>query len=411
MTIIGRDDMSRNSGFDRQSTKDWRLETKLVRGGTLRSEFGETAEAIFNTSGFVYDAAEVAEARFKGEAEGFTYSRLNNPTVAMFEERMRLIEGSEQARATATGMAAVTAALLSQLRAGDHVVAATALFGSCRYLTDTLLPQFGISVTLVEGPDNAAWDKAVRDNTKAFFLETPSNPTLNLVDLEYVCNGAKKAGASVVVDNVFASPLLQKPMEYGADIVVYSGTKHIDGQGRVLGGCVLCSNAFFEKHLNQYMRHTGPAMSPFNAWVLLKGLETMELRVTRMCENAAKIADFLSTQDALRNVLYPFRKDHPQYALARKQMKAGGSVVTFDVKGGRAEAFRLMNALRIIDISNNLGDSKSLITHPASTTHQRLKPEDRESVGIREGTIRLSIGLENVDDLAEDLAQALKAIS
>ena len=411
MTIIGRDDMSRNSGFDRQSTKDWRLETKLVRGGTLRSEFGETAEAIFNTSGFVYDAAEVAEARFKGEAEGFTYSRLNNPTVAMFEERMRLIEGSEQARATATGMAAVTAALLSQLRAGDHVVAATALFGSCRYLTDTLLPQFGISVTLVEGPDNAAWDKAVRDNTKAFFLETPSNPTLNLVDLEYVCNVAKKAGASVVVDNVFASPLLQKPMEYGADIVVYSGTKHIDGQGRVLGGCVLCSNAFFEKHLNQYMRHTGPAMSPFNAWVLLKGLETMELRVTRMCENAAKIADFLSTQDALRNVLYPFRKDHPQYALARKQMKAGGSVVTFDVKGGRAEAFRLMNALRIIDISNNLGDSKSLITHPASTTHQRLKPEDRESVGIREGTIRLSIGLENVDDLAEDLAQALKAIS
>jgi O-succinylhomoserine sulfhydrylase len=403
--------MSRNSGFDRQATKDWRLETKLVRGGTLRSEFGETAEAIFNTSGFVYDAAEVAEARFKGEAQGFTYSRLNNPTVAMFEERMRLIEGSEQARATATGMAAVTAALLSQLRAGDHVVAATALFGSCRYLTDTLLPQFGISVTLVEGPNNAAWDKAVRDNTKAFFLETPSNPTLNLVDLEYVCNVAKKAGASIVVDNVFASPLLQKPMEFGADIVVYSGTKHIDGQGRVLGGCVLCSNAFFEKHLNQYMRHTGPAMSPFNAWVLLKGLETMELRVTRMCENAAKIADFLSTQDALQTVLYPFRKDHPQYALARKQMKAGGSVVTFDVKGGRAEAFRLMNALKIIDISNNLGDSKSLITHPASTTHQRLKPEDRESVGIREGTIRLSIGLENVDDLAEDLAQALKAIS
>jgi O-succinylhomoserine sulfhydrylase len=402
--------MTRNAGFDRETTKDWRLETRLVRGGTLRTELGENSEALFNTSGFVYEAAEVAAARFAGQAEGFTYSRLSNPTVAMFEERMRLIEGAEQARATATGMAAVTAALLSQLRAGDHVVASRALFGSCRYLTDTLLPQFGMSATLVEGPDNAAWEAAVQDNTKVFFLETPANPTLNLVDLEFVCGLAKRRGICSVVDNVFASPLLQKPMEFGADVVVYSGTKHIDGQGRVLGGCVLCSKAFFEKHLNQYMRHTGPALSPFNAWVLLKGLETLHLRVERMCETAARGADFLAEQAHLENVLYPFRADHPQYELAKRQMKAGGSIVTFDVKGGRDAAFRLMNALKIIDISNNLGDSKSLITHPASTTHQRLSAEERLAVGIGEGTIRLSFGLENGDDLLDDLAQALKVL-
>jgi len=402
--------MTRNAGFDRETTKDWRLETRLVRGGTMRTELGENSEALFNTSSFVYDAAEEAAARFTGQSQGFTYSRLNNPTVAMFEERMRLIEGAEQARATATGMAAVTAALLSQLRAGDHVVASRALFGSCRYITDTLLPQFGMSATLVEGPDNAAWEAAVQDNTKVFFLETPANPTLNLVDLEFVCGLAKRRGICSVVDNVFATPLLQKPMEFGADVVVYSGTKHIDGQGRVLGGCVLCSKEFFETHLNQYMRHTGPALSPFNAWVLLKGLETLDLRLGRMGETAARGADFLAEQPQLENVLYPFRPDHPQYELAKRQMKGGGTIVTFDVKGGREAAFRLMNALRIIDISNNLGDSKSLITHPASTTHQRLTPEERLAVGITEGTIRLSFGLENGDDLIADLDQALKAL-
>jgi len=402
--------MTRNAGFDREKTKDWRLETRLVRGGTLRTELGENSEAMFNTSSFVYDAAEEAAARFAGEAEGFTYSRLGNPTIAMFEERMRLIEGSEQARATATGMAAVTAALLCQLRAGDHVVASRALFGSCRYITDTLLPQFGMEVTLVEGPDNAAWERAVRDNTKVFFLETPANPTLNLVDLAFVCGLAKRRGICTVVDNVFATPLLQKPMEFGADVVVYSGTKHIDGQGRVLGGAVCCSKRFFDDNLNQYMRHTGPAISPFNAWVLLKGLETLDLRVTRMCENAAKGADFLAGQPQLENVLYPFRTDHPQYELAKRQMKGGGSIVTFDVKGGRDAAFKLMNALQIIDISNNLGDSKTLITHPASTTHQRLSVEERAAVGITEGTIRLSFGLENGDDLIDDLAQALRKL-
>ena len=403
--------MTRNAGVDREETKNWRLETRLVRGGTYRSELGETSESIFATSGFVYDEAETAAARFAGEESGYTYSRLNNPTVAMFEERMRLLEGAEASRATATGMAAVTAAMLSQLKAGDHVIASKALFGSCRYITDTVLPQFGIETTLVHGPDNDAWEAAVKDNTRAFFLETPSNPTLNLVDLEFVCALANRIGATVVVDNVFATPLLQRPFDFGAHVVVYSGTKHIDGQGRVLGGCILCSEQFFQDYLNQFLRHTGPALSPFNAWVLLKGLETLELRLSRMCENAAAVADFLADHPNVERAYYPWRADHPQYALAKKQMKGGGSIVTMEIPGGRAAAFRVMNALRIIDISNNLGDAKTLITHPASTTHQRLTAEERTEVGIGEGTIRLSVGLENRDDLMEDLDQALRTIS
>jgi O-succinylhomoserine sulfhydrylase len=390
----------------RKDPKDWRLATKLVRGGVNRSQFGETAEALYLTSGFAYDRAETAAARFAGEEEGYTYSRLGNPTVAMFEDRMALLEDMEVAKATATGMAAVNAALMSQLRAGDRVVASKALFGSCRYVVDTLMPQFGIEVELVTGADNDQWAQALSKPTKAVFIETPANPTLDIVDLEAVCTLAHAAGATVVVDNVFATPILQRPADFGADVVVYSGTKHIDGQGRVMGGCVLCDEAFFEDHLNQFMRHTGPVLSPFNAWVLLKGLETLDLRVNKMCENAAKVADFLAGTGVLDRVSYPGRKDHPQHALAMKQMSAGGTVITLDVPGGREAAFEVVNALGIIDISNNLGDAKSLITHPASTTHRSIAEEDRLELGITEATLRLSVGLEDPDDLIEDLEQA-----
>jgi O-succinylhomoserine sulfhydrylase len=390
----------------RKDPNEWRLATKLVRGGLNRSEFGETAEALYLTSGFAYDRAETAAARFAGEEEGYTYSRLGNPTVAMFEERMALLENMPIAKATATGMAAVNAALMSQLHAGDRVVASKALFGSCRYIVDELLPQFGIDVELVTGADNDAWAKALSKPTKAVFIETPANPTLDIVDLETVCALAHDAGAKVVVDNVFATPVLQRPADFGADVVVYSGTKHIDGQGRVMGGCILCDEAFFEDHLNQFMRHTGPILSPFNAWVLLKGLETLDLRVRRMCDNAAKVADFMAETGLLDRVSYPGRKDHPQHALAMKQMSAGGTVITFDVAGGREEAFKIVNALGIVDISNNLGDAKSLITHPSSTTHRSLAYADRLELGIKESTLRLSVGLEDPDDLIEDLEQA-----
>jgi O-succinylhomoserine sulfhydrylase len=384
----------------------WRLQTKLIRGGVRRSELGETSEAIFTTSGFRYDRAEIAEARFAGEAEGFTYSRLSNPSVAMFEERMALIEGAPVARATATGMAAVSAALLCQLSAGDHLVAARALFGSCRYIIEELLPRYGISTTLVDGTDNAAWERAITAQTGAVFLETPANPTLEITDLAHVCALAHAAGARVVVDNVFATPILQKPREMGADVVVYSATKHIDGQGRVMGGCILCDEDFFTDHLNQFLRHTGPTLSPFNAWVLYKGLETLELRLARMCATAAVLADYLAQKPGLTRVLYPGRKDHPQHELAMKQMSAGGSIITFDVPGGREAAFALLDSLELIDISNNLGDAKSLITHPASTTHQRLSLKEREQVGIGAGTVRLSVGLEDAEDLIDDLEQA-----
>jgi len=395
----------------RKDPQNWRLATKLVRGGVNRSEFGETAEALYLTSGFAYDRAETAAARFAGEEEGYTYSRLGNPTVAMFEDRMALLDYMEVAKATATGMAAVNAALMSQLHAGDRVVASKALFGSCRYIVDTLMPQFGIEVELVTGADNEQWAKALSKPTKAVFIETPANPTLDIVDLETVCALSHAAGATVVVDNVFATPILQRPADFGADVVVYSGTKHIDGQGRVMGGCVLCDEAFFEDHLNQFMRHTGPILSPFNAWVLVKGLETLDLRVNKMCDNAAKVADSLADSNRLSRVLYPGRTDHPQHDLAMKQMTAGGSVITMDVPGGREQAFKAVNALEIIDISNNLGDAKSLITHPASTTHRSLPEEDRLELGITDSTLRLSVGLEDADDLIEDLEQAFSNIA
>jgi O-succinylhomoserine sulfhydrylase len=387
----------------------WSPETLLVHGGTLRSPFGETSEALFLTQSFVYATAEQAEARFKDEDPGFIYSRFSNPTVAMFEERMRLLEGAEAARATATGMAAVTAALLCFLKTGDHIVAARAMFGSCLYVAQDLCPRFGIACTLVDGRDTDAWQKAVRPNTKAFFFETPANPTLDLVDIAAVSKIAHAAGALVLVDNVFATPLLQKPLEFGADVVIYSATKHIDGQGRCLGGVVLCSQKFLKDHLHTFLRQTGPALSPFNAWVMLKGLETLPVRVRAQCETAAKIADHLAGLRGIARVLFCGRDDYAQRALARKQMTGTGQIVTFEIDGGKAEAFRFTNALKLIRISNNLGDAKSLITHPATTTHQRLKPEARAELGISDAMLRLSVGLESYADLAADIDRALAA--
>jgi O-succinylhomoserine sulfhydrylase len=380
-----------------------------VHGGTLRSQFGETSEAIFLNSGYVYDSAEQAEARFKGDEEGFVYSRYANPTVAMFEARMCALEGAPAARGTSSGMAAVAASLLCHLKAGDHVVSARALFGSCRYIVEDLLPRLGIATTLIDGRDLAAWEAAIRPNTRALFFETPTNPVLELVDIEGVSKIGKQAGALVVVDNVFATPLLQRPMPLGADIVVYSATKHIDGQGRCLGGVVLGSEEFVEEKLHNYLKHTGPSLSPFNAWVLLKGLETLPVRVERHCASAATIADFLAERPEVARVFYPGRADHPQAALAKRQMAGGGPLVAFEVKGGKENAFRFMNALEIIKISNNLGDAKSLVTHPATTTHQRLTPEVRAELGIFDNSVRLSIGLEDVNDLMADLDHALGA--
>ena len=399
----------RDTASNRNPSQTWAPETLLVHGGQLRSNFGETSEALFLTQSYVYETAEQAEARFKGEEPGFIYSRFSNPTVSMFEERMRLLEGAEAARATATGMAAVTAALLSYLRAGDHIVAARAMFGSCRYVVDELCPRFGIASTLVDGTDLAAWRKALRPNTKAVFFETPANPTLEVVDIAAVAELAHEAGALVFVDNVFATPLLQKPLTLGADVVIYSATKHIDGQGRCLGGVVLCSEKFLKDHLHTFLRQTGPSISPFNAWVMLKGLETMPLRVNAQCASAAKVADWLAGRRHVSRVLYCGRADHPQADLVRRQMSGGGQVVTFEIAGGKAAAFRFLNALKLIRISNNLGDAKSLITHPATTTHQRLSPEARAEFGISDGMLRLSIGLEAVADLTADLASGLAA--
>lgn len=384
----------------------WDLATRLVHGGTERTPYGETSEALFLTSGYVYDSAEQAEARFKGEDEGYVYSRFSNPTVAMFEERMKLLEGAGAARATATGMAAVTASFLCFLDMGDHVVAARALFGSCRYIVDVLLPRFGISVTLVDGGDLDAWKAAVRPETKAFFLESPSNPTLELVDIAKVADIAHDAGARLIVDNVFATPLLQKPRELGADVVVYSATKHIDGQGRCLGGIVLADEEYVNDYLFNFLRQTGASMSPFNAWVLLKGLETLDLRVERASQNAAALADHLASRGEVVKVLYPGRADHPQADLAKQQMASGGTMVSFEIDGGKELAFRFMNALKLLKISNNLGDTKSLITHPATTTHQRLSVEAREELGIGENLIRISVGVEAFSDLAADVDQA-----
>ncbi|WP_374300210.1 O-succinylhomoserine sulfhydrylase [Ferrovibrio sp.] len=398
----------------KKSSRTWRPATQLVRGGTMRSGFGETSEAIFMTSGFCYDSAEAAEARFKNEQPGFVYSRFGNPTVEMFERRMALLEDAEAARATASGMAAVNAALMCQLKAGDEVVSARAVFGSCRYIVEELLPRFGIRTHLIDGTDLSAWERAINPRTRAVFLETPSNPTLEVIDLPAVAALAHKVGARVVVDNVFATPMLQKPLQLGADIVVYSATKHIDGQGRCLGGVVLGSQDFVTNELTPYLRHTGPALSPFNAWVMLKGLETLELRVSRQVESAARLADALAGHPGLAaptNVpalLYPGRADHPQHALAMRQMSAGGNMLALRPRGGKAGAFRMLNALELVDISNNLGDSKSLITHPATTTHQRLSLEERARLGIGEDLLRLSVGLEDWRDLQDDLSQALE---
>ena len=389
--------------------KAWRQQTRMVRGGLARSGFEETAEAIYMTSGYVYQSAEEAEAAFKGEVSRFVYSRYANPTVAMFEERLRLLEGAETCRGTASGMAAVFAALICQLQAGDRVVSSRALFGSCHYIIAEILPRYGIDTQLIDGRDLSAWEAALAGGARAVFLETPSNPTLEIIDLAAVCELAHKAGARVVVDNVFASPVLQQPLQLGADIVVYSATKHIDGQGRSMGGAVLSTQQFHDDHLNQFLRHTGPSMSPFNAWTLVKGLETLEMRMAQHCANARAVAEFLESEGAVRRVYYPALDSHPQAALARRQMRDFGSVVSFEIDGDKARAFRVLNALRLIDISNNLGDAKSLITHPATTTHQRLKPEERAELGIGDSLVRLSVGLEDPEDLKEDLSQALGA--
>jgi O-succinylhomoserine sulfhydrylase len=387
--------------------KKWRAATQLVHSGTLRSQFGETSEALYLTQGYIYDSAEAAEARFKGEDPGFIYSRYANPTVDMFEKRMCALEDAEDARATASGMAAVSAALLCSAKAGDHIVAARALFGSCRWVVETLAPKYGIECTLVDGTDIANWEKAVRPNTRLFFLESPTNPTLEVIDIESVAKLADSIKARLIVDNVFATPLYQKPLELGAHIVVYSATKHIDGQGRCLGGVILSDKEWIDKNLHDYFRHTGPSLSPFNAWTLLKGLETLPLRVKQQTESAGKIADFLADHSAVSRVIYPGRADHPQADIVKKQMKAGSTLVCIELKLGKDAAFKFENNLGIIRISNNLGDAKSLITHPATTTHKSLSDEARAELGIGGGTVRLSIGLEDCDDLIEDIDQAL----
>jgi len=389
----------------------WRPATQLVHGGTLRSPYGETSEAIYLTQGFVYENSEAAEARFKGETDGFIYARYASPTNDMFEKRMCLLEGAEDARALASGMAAVTAAIMCQLRAGDHIVAARALFGSCRWVVETLAPKYGIECTLIDGRDLGNWEKAIQPNTKLFFLESPTNPTLEVVDIAGVAKLANQIGAKVVVDNVFATPLFQKPLELGAHIVVYSATKHIDGQGRCLGGVILSDKKWIEEELQDYFRHTGPAMSPFNAWTLLKGIETLPLRVKQQTANASKIADFLADSGKVARVIYPGRADHPQADIIARQMSGGSTLVAFELKGGKEAAFKLQNALEIVKISNNLGDAKSLITHPGTTTHKNLTDEARAELGISGGTLRLSCGIEDTDDLLEDLAKALAAVS
>jgi O-succinylhomoserine sulfhydrylase len=386
----------------------YRPETRLVHAGTLRSPFGETSEALFLTQGFVYDTAEQCEARFKGEDPGFIYSRFSNPNVSMFERRMIELEGAEAARATATGMAAVTTAILAPLRAGDHVVAAKAMFGSCRYVVEDLLPRYGISSTLVDGLDLDAWRNAMRPNTKSCFLESPTNPTLEVLDIGGIAEIAHAGGARLIIDNVFATPIWQSPLTLGADVVVYSATKHIDGQGRCLGGIILSSEAFITEHIHTFLRQTGPSISPFNAWILLKGLETLAIRVRAQTETAAAVAEALAQHPKISRLIYPGRADHPQAELVKKQMRAGSTLVAFEVKGGKAAAFRLLNELKLSRISNNLGDAKSLVTHPATTTHQRLTLETRAELGISEGLIRFSAGLEHRDDLIEDFYAALQ---
>src|SRR5712692_7644855 len=389
------------------ASRSYRPETRLVHAGQLRSPFGETSEALYLTQGFVYDSAEQCAARFKGEEPGFLYSRFSNPTVAMFEARMAAFEGAEAARATASGMAAVTTALLGQLKAGDHIVAAKALFGSCRYVVEEFLPRFGVASTLVDGTDLDQWRRAMRENTRTCFLESPTNPVLEVLDIGAVAAIAHAAGATLVVDNVFATPLWQSPLALGADCVVYSATKHIDGQGRCLGGIILASEEFIQKNIHTLLRQTGPSMSPFNAWVLLKGLETLHLCVRRPTDTAAAVAAALAEHRKIKRLIYPGRSDHPQADTARKQMRGGSTLAAFEIDGDRAATFRFLNALELVAITNNLGDAKSLVTHPATTTHQRLTPEQRAELGITDGLVRFSAGLEHPDDIVEDLLAAL----
>ena len=386
-----------------------RPETQLIHSGVLRSQFNETAEALYLTQGFIYDTAEQCEARFNGEDPGFIYSRFSNPNISMFERRMCELEGAEAARATATGMAAVTTAILAPLRSGDHVVASKAMFGSCRYVVEDLLPRYGIESTLVDGLDLDAWRKAMRPNTRSCFLESPTNPTLQVLDIGAIAEIAHASGARLIVDNVFATPIWQSPLDLGADVVVYSATKHIDGQGRCLGGIILASNDFIQEHIHNFMRQTGPSISPFNAWTLTKGLETLAIRVRQQTANAAAIAGALAQHPKITRLIYPGRADHPQAAVVKKQMRAGSTLIGFEVQGGKAAAFRFLNALKLARISNNLGDARSLVTHPATTTHQRLPPDARAELGIGEGFVRFSAGLEHADDLIDDINAALDA--
>jgi len=388
----------------------YRPETRLVQSGILRSQFGETSEALFLTQGYVYDDSAQAEARFKGEDPGYQYSRFANPTVNMFEQRIAEFEGAEAARAVATGMAAVTLAMMGQVKAGDHVVASKAIFGSCLYVMEDYLPRYGVTSTIVDGFDLDAWRAAMRPNTKACFLETPTNPNLEVLDIAEIAKIAHSAGATLVVDNVFSTPLWQSPLQLGADCVVYSTTKHIDGQGRCLGGVILGSQKFITDNIHTYIRQTGPSMSPFNAWVMLKGLETLAVRVRAQTDTAGKVATELAKHPKVSRLIYPGRPDHPQAAVVAKQMRGGSTLVAFEVAGGKKGAFAFQDALKLVRISNNLGDAKSLITHPATTTHQRLKPEQRADLGISDGMVRLSCGLEHADDLVEDLLTALKAV-
>jgi O-succinylhomoserine sulfhydrylase len=392
------------------AARDYHPETRLIHAGTLRSQFGETSEALFLTQGYVYDSAEDCEALFSGKKPGYVYSRYSNPTVAMFEQRMAALEGAEAARGTASGMAAVTTALMGLVRAGDHVVAAKALFGGCRWVVEDWLPRFGVQSTLVNGTDLDAWRKAMRKNTKVCFLETPTNPTLEVIDIAAVAEIAHSVGAKLIVDNVFATPLYQSPLKLGADCVVYSATKHIDGQGRCLGGVIVGSEKLIQDNYQSVLRQSGPALSPFNAWVLLKGLETLSVRVRQQTETAAAIADKLAGHPKLLRLVYPGRADHPQADVIRKQMKAGSTLCAFEVKSGKEGAFRFLNALKLVSITNNLGDARSLITHPTTTTHQRLTPEQRAELGIGDGLLRFSAGLEHVDDVIDDLTRALEAV-
>jgi O-succinylhomoserine sulfhydrylase len=400
--------MKRNTGQDRNITKNWRPATQAIRSGTMRSEFGETSEALFLTSGYSYDCAEDAAARFAGEQDGMTYSRLQNPTVQMLEERIAIMEGADACRATASGMAAMTAALLCQLQAGDHVVASRALFGSCRWLTDSLLPKFGIDTSVVDGREIENWERAITPKTKVFFFETPANPTMDVIDIRSVCDLARAMGITSVVDNAFATNVLQRPMEYGADVVAYSATKMMDGQGRVLAGAVCGSEEFIEETLLAFTRNTGPTLSAFNAWVVLKGLETLDLRIRRQSDNALEVGKFL--EQRVEKILHPGLPSHPQHNLAMSQMEASGPIFSLYVGGGRKQAHGLLNALNLIDISNNIGDSRSLMCHPASTTHHGLGEESRLEIGITEDMLRINVGLEDPIDLIQDLDQALSSV-